>query len=192
MLMYSVTHSLTHSVTLITSRASCDAKKQTIWFRRSSLTERSTVDPMGGLWDCSYTQHNHHHIGWKPKDALLILLVLDESKNSVSNVYGPNYQQANKIEEKISCSQDWRRRKVSIKIKPLYHYVKHLVLLWKNLQRDFNSSISSRFLLGFLGEDLWALMAKVPVFKCQKMALWAPESKNGLQKHRETSPKTVG
>ena len=27
---------------------------------------------------------------------------------------------------------------------------------------------------------------KVPVLKCQKMALWAPKSKNGLQKSRET------
>ena len=34
--------------------------------------------------------------------------------------------------------------------------------------------------------------AKVAVFKCQKMALRAPESSNGLQKPRETPPKMVG
>ena len=37
-----------------------------------------------------------------------------------------------------------------------------------------------------------ALLPKVPVFKCQKMALRAPKSKNGLQKPRETPPKMVG
>ena len=36
------------------------------------------------------------------------------------------------------------------------------------------------------------LLAKVPVFKCQKMALRAPQSKNGVQKPRETPPKMVG
>ena len=33
---------------------------------------------------------------------------------------------------------------------------------------------------------------KVPVFTCQKMALRAPQSKNGVQKPRETPPKMVG
>ena len=33
---------------------------------------------------------------------------------------------------------------------------------------------------------------KVPVFTCQKMALRAPWSKNGVQKPRETPPKMVG
>ena len=33
--------------------------------------------------------------------------------------------------------------------------------------------------------------AKVPVFKCQKMALRAPKSKNGLQKPCETPPQMV-
>ena len=32
-------------------------------------------------------------------------------------------------------------------------------------------------------------LPKVPVFKCQKMALRAPKSKKGLQKPRETPPK---
>ena len=36
------------------------------------------------------------------------------------------------------------------------------------------------------------LLPKVPVLKCQKMALGVLESKNGLKKPRETPPKTVG
>ena len=36
------------------------------------------------------------------------------------------------------------------------------------------------------------MVPKVPVFKCQKVALGAPTSKNGLQKPRETPPKMVG
>ena len=35
------------------------------------------------------------------------------------------------------------------------------------------------------------ILAKVPVFKCQKMALRMPKSKNGLQNPRETPPKMV-
>ena len=34
-------------------------------------------------------------------------------------------------------------------------------------------------------------MPKVTIFKCQKMALRTPKSKNGLQKPRETPPKMV-
>ena len=45
-------------------------------------------------------------------------------------------------------------------------------------------------------EEWWnqmlALLAKVPVLKCQKTALRAPQFKNGLQKPRETPPKMVG
>ena len=44
----------------------------------------------------------------------------------------------------------------------------------------------------FFGTLEWALLAKVPVFKCRKMALRAPEYKNGFQKPRETPPKMVG
>ena len=40
--------------------------------------------------------------------------------------------------------------------------------------------------------SIFALMPKVPVFKCQKMALQAHKSSNGLQKPRETPPKMVG
>ena len=39
--------------------------------------------------------------------------------------------------------------------------------------------------------NMLCLLAKVPVFKCQKMALRTPKSKNGLQKPRETPPKMV-
>ena len=44
----------------------------------------------------------------------------------------------------------------------------------------------------FFGTWKRALSLKVPVFKCQKMAPWAPKSKIGLQKPRETPPKMVG
>ena len=35
------------------------------------------------------------------------------------------------------------------------------------------------------------ILAKVPVFKCQKMVLWTPQSKKGLQNPCETPPKMV-
>ena len=61
------------------------------------------------------------------------------------------------------------------------------------------NSLAARTLQGrgvgctkFFGTLKRALLAKVPVFKCQKMALRAPKSKNGLQKPRETPPKMVG
>ena len=37
-----------------------------------------------------------------------------------------------------------------------------------------------------------ALLAKVPIFKCQKMGLLAPESKNGDHFFTQTSPKNGG
>ena len=43
----------------------------------------------------------------------------------------------------------------------------------------------------FFGTLKWALLAKVPIFKCQKMALRTAKSKNGLQKPCETPPKMV-
>ena len=43
----------------------------------------------------------------------------------------------------------------------------------------------------FFGTWKWALSPKVPVFKCQKMALRTPKSRKGLQKSRKTPPKMV-
>ena len=43
----------------------------------------------------------------------------------------------------------------------------------------------------FFGPLKRALLVVLPVFKCQKMALRAAESKNGLKKPRETPPKMV-
>ena len=36
------------------------------------------------------------------------------------------------------------------------------------------------------------VLPKVPIFECQKLALPAAKSSNGLQKPRETPPKMVG
>ena len=44
----------------------------------------------------------------------------------------------------------------------------------------------------FFGTLKWALLAKLPVLKCQKMAPRAPQYKNGPQKPRKTPPKMVG
>ena len=44
----------------------------------------------------------------------------------------------------------------------------------------------------FFGTLKRALLTKVPVLKCQKMAPVAPQYKNGLQKPRKTPPKMVG
>ena len=42
----------------------------------------------------------------------------------------------------------------------------------------------------FLGTLKQALLVKVPIFKCQKMALLTPKSKNGFQ-NPQTPPKMV-
>ena len=55
----------------------------------------------------------------------------------------------------------------------------------------FSSEKKSLFGDAFFGPWKRAPLAKVHFFRCQKMALQAPKSKNGLQKPRETPPKMV-
>ena len=62
-------------------------------------------------------------------------------KNFMSKVYAPNHQQANKREEKIIKWSRRKKKKVSLKIKSVNHYVS---CCGTNLRRDINSSISSR------------------------------------------------
>ena len=61
----------------------------------------------------------------------------------------------------------------------------------------FREVFGVRSYIGALGVPFFvtlkeALLSKVPVFRCHKMTLQAPQSKNGLQKPRETPPKMVG
>ena len=59
----------------------------------------------------------------------------------MSKVYAPNHQQANKREEKIIKLSRRKKKKVSLKIESVNHYVS---CCGTNLRRDINSSISSR------------------------------------------------
>ena len=68
--------------------------------------------------------------------------------------------------------------------------------MWKLTSWRFRKC-GTFWVLKVLNQSYWLLkssqiLAKVPVFKCQKMALWASKFKNGLQKPRETPPKMVG
>ena len=59
-----------------------------------------------------------------------------------------------------------------------------------NLTRFYEIEISRHFF--FLGTWKWALLAKVPIFRCPKMGFRVPESKNRDHFFTPTSPQNSG